>query len=148
VSAPLTIFIPRPPAPDYQGGLSPERNGYPMRSASLRAKRRRSLLAALAALVVGAALAVTTAAHADDGGVSDAPILGTWEVETLNGLFNNPDDPQAGAVGDRYLRIGTARYADGRSQPVSGPDPRYVSNRIFNDTNANVFSERGVTQWG
>jgi hypothetical protein len=119
-----------------------------MRGATLRAKRRRSLLAALAALVVAAALAVTTAAHADDGGVSDAPILGTWEVETLNGLFNNPDDPQAGATGDRYLRIGPARYADGRSQPVSGPDPRYVSNRIFNDTNANVFSERGVTQWG
>jgi len=23
-----------------------------------------------------------------------------------------------------------------------------VSNRIFNDINANVFSERGVTQWG
>lgn len=31
---------------------------------------------------------------------------------------------------------------------VSGPNARYVSNRIFNDTNVNVFSERGVTQWG
>ncbi|MBO0869375.1 MAG: peroxidase family protein, partial [Micromonosporaceae bacterium] len=119
-----------------------------MRGAILRGKRRRSLLAAAAALAVVAALAVTTAARADDGGVSDAPILGIWEVESLNGLFNNPDDPQAGAAGDRYLRIGPAHYADGRSQPVSGPDPRYVSNRIFNDTNANVFSERGVTQWG
>ncbi len=40
------------------------------------------------------------------------------------------------------------RFADGRSAPVSGPPARYVSNRIFNDTNQNLFSENGVTQWG
>ena len=44
--------------------------------------------------------------------------------------------------------MAAARYADGRSQPVAGPNARYVSNRIFNDTNQNVFSERSVTQWG
>ena len=34
------------------------------------------------------------------------------------------------------------------AKPVGGPPTRYVSNRIFNDVNQNVFSERGVTQWG
>jgi hypothetical protein len=97
--------------------------------------------------VVGAVV-IASPASADDGGVSDAPILGIWEVQSLNGVNNNPFVPNLGAAGTRYLRIGSPHYADGRSQMVSGPDPRYVSNRIFNDTNADVFSERGVTQWG
>jgi hypothetical protein len=42
-----------------------------------------------------------------------------------------------------------ANYADGIGAPISGPaPPRYVSNRIYNDGNQNVFSERGVTHWG
>jgi hypothetical protein len=102
----------------------------------------------LAALGVVAAIAIANPAQADDGGVSDALILGIWEPQSLNGINNNPFVPTAGSVGIRYLRIGQARYADGRSQPVSGPDVRSVSNRIFNDTDVNVFSERGVTQWG
>jgi Animal haem peroxidase len=110
--------------------------------------RRRPLLAAVAALAVVGALGISDVASADDGGVSDAPILGIWEVQSLNGINNNPFFPNLGAAGQRYLRIGPTRYADGRSQPVSGPNARYVSNREYNDTNVNVFSERGVTQWG
>jgi Animal haem peroxidase len=112
-------------------------------------RRRRPLLAAFAALAVVAALGIASSpASADDGGISDAPILGIWEVQSLNGVNNNPIDPGAGAAGDRYLRIGTAHYADGRSQMVSGPNARMISNRIINDTNVNVFSERAVSQWG
>jgi hypothetical protein len=110
--------------------------------------RRRPLLAAFAALAIVGALGISDVASADDGGVSDAPILGIWEVQSLNGINNNPNFPSLGAAGQRYLRIGPTRYADGRSQPVSGPNSRYVSNREYNDTNVNVFSERGVTQWG
>jgi len=88
------------------------------------------------------------AAAADDGGTSDALILGQWEVQSLSGVNNNINDPTAGAVGDRYLRIGPVRYADGRSQMAAGPNVRLVSNRIFNDDNTNIFSDRGVTQWG
>src|ERR1051325_11480224 len=120
-----------------------------MRLAMRRSGIRRTLLAGLAALSVIVVVAtLSSPAQADDGGVSDAPILGVWEVQSLNGINNNPNFPTAGAVNTQYLRIGNARYADGRSQMVSGPDPRFVSNRIFNDTNANIFSERGVTQWG
>src|SRR2546423_784956 len=115
-----------------------------MRSAGLR----RSLLAGLAAVTAIVVVGTANQAQADDGGVSDAPILGVWEVQSLNGINNNPNFPTAGAVNDQYLRIGPARYADGRSQMVSGPDARTVSNRIFNDIHINVFSDRGVTQWG
>jgi hypothetical protein len=119
-----------------------------MRMTMRRNRLRRSILAVLSALAVVLAVANANPAKAEDGGVSDAPILGVWEVQSLNGVNNNPFVPNAGAAGQKYLRIGAARYADGRSQMVSGPSARYVSNRIFNDTNDNVFSERGVTQWG
>ena len=113
-------------------------------------RRRRPLIAAVATLAAVGAVAIPgRAAAADAGGTNDAPILGIWEPQSLNGVNNNVTvDANAGAAGIRYLRIGSARYADGRSQPVSGPDARFISNRVFNDTHVNVFSERGVTQYG
>jgi len=120
-----------------------------MRVTTRPGRRRRRLTAALAALIVVGALGISSgSASAEDGGTSDAPILGIWEVQSLSGANNNPFVPSAGRAGATYLRIGSARYADGRSTPVSGPNVRNVSNRIFNDTNVNVFSERGVSQWG
>jgi heme peroxidase len=119
-----------------------------MRAPSRRGRRRRSITVVLSALAIVGAVAIARPAQADDGGVSDAPILGIWEVQSLNGINNNPNFPTLGAAGTRYLRIGPAHYADGKSQMVTGPNARYISNRIYNDTNANVFSERGVTQWG
>jgi len=120
-----------------------------MRVTTRPGRRRRRLTAALAALVVVGALGISSgSASAEDGGTSDAPIVGIWEVQSLNGINNNPFSPTAGRAGANYLRIGSARYADGRSTPVSGPNVRNVSNRIFNDTNVNVFSDRGVSQWG
>jgi len=119
-----------------------------MRLMMRKAGLRRSLFAVLAALTVVVVVATANPAVADDGGVSDAPILGIWEAQSLNGINNNPNIPNAGAAGTRYLRIGPAKYADGLSQMVSGPNARAVSNRIFNDIHINVFSDRGVTQWG
>ncbi|HEV7651307.1 MAG TPA: peroxidase family protein [Actinophytocola sp.] len=113
-----------------------------------RSGARRCRIAILAGVIAVVPAAVAWPAAADNGGVSDAPILGAWEAQSLNGVNNNPYAPGIGTANTRYLRIGPARYADGRSQMVAGPDPRTVSNRIFNDINANVFSERGVTQWG
>ena len=111
-------------------------------------RRRTPLLASLAVLAVVGALGFSGTAVADDGGVSDAPILGIWEVQSLNGINNNPFSPKAASAGTNYLRLGPTRYADGRSAQVSGPNARNVSNRVFNDDNVNVFSERDVTQWG
>jgi hypothetical protein len=112
-------------------------------------RRRRPLLAAFAALAVVGALGIASeSAAADDGGASDAPILGIWEVQSLSGVNNNQFSPNLGRAGTQYLRIANSRYADGRSQMVTGPNARNVSNRVFNDTNVNVFSERAVSQWG
>ncbi|MEV4514954.1 peroxidase family protein [Dactylosporangium sp. NPDC049525] len=81
-------------------------------------------------------------------GSATPPIRGTWEAESLDGSGNNPGSVTLGTSGTEYRRVGAARYADGHSQQVAGPNARLVSNRVFNDTNVNVFSERGVTQWG
>src|SRR2546423_1736633 len=47
-----------------------------------------------------------------------------------------------------HCPFGGTRYADGRSQPVAGPNSRNISNRVFNDVAQNIFSEHDVTAWG
>src|SRR5947208_1024256 len=69
-------------------------------------------------------------------------------VRTLDGSQNNRTHPSWGQAGTQYLRVGQPNYADGISAMVSGPSPRYVSNRVFNDRGQNIFSEAGVTNWG
>ncbi|TMB95268.1 MAG: peroxidase [Chloroflexi bacterium] len=69
-------------------------------------------------------------------------------LRTLDGSQNNLTHPSWGQAGTQYLRVGHANYADGISAMVSGPSPRYVSNRVFNDRGQNIFSEGGVTNWG
>jgi hypothetical protein len=68
-------------------------------------------------------------------------------IRSLNGLVNNPLRPKLGSAGQPYLRTARADYGDGVSTMADGPDARYVSNRVFNDTGQNIFSENGVTQW-
>jgi hypothetical protein len=70
------------------------------------------------------------------------------QTQSLDGSGNNRNRPDWGRAGTAYTRVAAARYADGRSRPVSGPNSRFVSNRIFNDANQNLFSENGISQWG
>ena len=70
------------------------------------------------------------------------------ELRTLDGSGNNRRHPDWGRTNTQYIRVAKTNYADGIAKPVGGPAERYVSNRIFNDTNQNLFSENGVTQWG
>jgi hypothetical protein len=69
-------------------------------------------------------------------------------TQALDGRGNNQNKPDQGRAGTPYTRFAPARYADGKSQPVAGPNSRLVSNRIFNDANQNIFSENGISQWG
>src|SRR5256885_605118 len=71
-----------------------------------------------------------------------------FEVQSLDGSGNNNAHPDWGKVGTPYRRLAPARYADGRGTPVSGPNSRMVSNRVFQDLGQNIFSEHRVTQWG
>jgi hypothetical protein len=68
--------------------------------------------------------------------------------QSLDGSGNNRRNPTWGQTGTNYSRVAPPNYADGLSDPVEGPDTRYVSNRVFNDVHQNKFSEGSVTQWG
>jgi hypothetical protein len=65
----------------------------------------------------------------------------------LDGSASNLAHPAWGKVGAKYRRLAPARYADGVGAIVDGPNPRYVSNRIFNSLGVDLFSERNVSQW-
>jgi hypothetical protein len=85
-------------------------------------------------------------------------IMSALEVRTLDGARNNVAHPDWGRAGTAYSRVGGANYADGKATQVGGPNPRYTSNRVFNDNGLNhigltgvgqnLFSERNVSQWG
>jgi hypothetical protein len=102
-------------------------------------------------LTVAVALAITvvTPAATPAGGQERRLPPGLDFVRrTLDGQNNNLAHPEWGRAGVAYRRNAPARYTDGIAAPVTGPSPRYVSNRIFNDTSQNLFSENGVSQWG
>lgn len=53
-------------------------------------------------------------------------------------------------AGTAYPRIADAAYADEYAEMAmeEGLNPRYISNRIYNDDAENIFSENDVTHWG
>jgi hypothetical protein len=116
--------------------------------------RMVSVTARLAAAGLGTVVAASCVAsptdppqgarRRDDGDFVERLLDG----RSLDGFGNNLAEPTQGQAGMPYPRIAPANYADGIGTPVGGPEPRYVSNRIFNDVSQNVFSERGVSQWG
>jgi Animal haem peroxidase len=94
----------------------------------------------LAMSMIAVFLVATVAA----GSGASGPVV----VRALDGSGNNLRHPDWGKAGTQYLRVAPANYADGIGTMVSGPSPRYVSNRVFNDAGQNLFSENGVSQWG
>jgi hypothetical protein len=111
------------------------------------------LFASLVVITLAGGVAVAAAASAGTfrgsrgrppGQANSGPI----EIQSLDGVGNNLEHPRQGAANTHYPRVARAHYADGRSQPVAGPNVRYISNRVFNDAHQNVFSETEVTQWG
>jgi peroxidase len=114
-----------------------------MSTKPLRGRRRAAGLARGASrLVLLIALVVVTATSAD------AQTSFSFTPRTLDGSNNNPFFPNFGRANVQYRRNANARYADGIARPVTGVSPRFVSNRVFNDTSQNLFSENNVTQWG
>lgn len=92
------------------------------------------------------AIAITALALAGAAGATGPP-QSQFQIRSLDGSGNNIRHPDWGQTFTQYLRVASANYADGVSQPVSGPSARYISNRIFNDEGQNLFSENGTTQW-
>ena len=93
------------------------------------------------------ATAITALALAGAAGAAGPPQLQQFQIRSLDGSGNNVQHPDWGKAGTQYVRVAPANFADGISQPVSGPSARSISNRIFNDVGQNLFSENGSTQW-
>jgi hypothetical protein len=108
-------------------------------SRSRKALRAKSVVIAVAALLLAGGTVLTATRNA-------SAALG-FEVQSLDGSGNNKAHPEFGKAGQPYPRVAAARYADGRSQPVSGPNSRFISNRVFQDLGQNIFSEHRATQW-
>jgi hypothetical protein len=70
-----------------------------------------------------------------------------FEFQSLDGSGNNRTNPDWGKAGTAYLRVGPANYTDGVGVPVTGPNARYLSNRVFDNTGQRLSSARGVSQW-
>ena len=94
----------------------------------------------LAMSIIGVILLATMAAGSG--------ATGSAAVRTLDGSGNNRRHAGWGEAGTQYSRVAPPNYADGIGTMVSGPSPRYISNRVFNDVGQNLFSENNVSQWG
>ena len=93
-------------------------------------------------------LAGSTMGHAQQRASSDRNRESVPAVfPLLDGTGNNKENPSQAAANTLYRRIAPANYSDGLSGIVAGPNARYISNRIFEDSAQNLFSETGVTQW-
>ncbi len=72
---------------------------------------------------------------------------------TIDGTKNNPRNTEWGSTGEPLLRLTTADYADGQSEPAGADrvSPREISNLVFDQT-ASFLNERGLSdlvwQWG
>ncbi len=110
--------------------------------------------ATLGVAAVAGGLGVSGAAEFIDetpaaaAGATGRLILGIWEARSLNGTGNNKQHPDWGAANTIYPRMAPAAYVDGVAESPTGPNARYVSNRIFNDTNVTLYSPRNVSTWG
>jgi len=109
-------------------------------------RHRRQCLRLRSPFIAAAAVAVLAGALTVDGPSAQAAV--GFPIESLDGSGNNVANPTWGQAGTPYTRFLPARYADGRSQPVAGPNTRLVSNRVFNDKFQNIFSEDRISQWG
>jgi hypothetical protein len=118
-----------------------------------RSIHRLALVVAIVSLIVVGAGASADAFDGDSphrrerGKVAPQRFRVRFEVRSLDGSGNNRDHPAWGRAGTPYLRLAPAAYEDGLAEMIGGPDPRFVSNRVFNDTGQNVFSSRGLSQW-
>ncbi len=105
-------------------------------------------IVALAIAVAAIASAMTAAGATAANTSTHRRCRQQWLVRSLDGSGNNQRHPDWGKTFTQYLRLAPTNYADGVSAPSTGPSPRSISNRIFNDKGQNLFSENGVTQWG
>src|SRR3712207_307533 len=74
------------------------------------------------------------------------------ELRNVDGTGNNRAETGMNAVGDAYVRLAPARFADGVGEMVGGPNPRTISNVVVGDDEAATPHEQGLSgmmyAWG
>src|SRR5215213_5066663 len=74
------------------------------------------------------------------------------EFRTIDGSGNTLAWTNLNTPGTAFVRIGPARFADGVSAPVGGPNPRTVSNLVVGEGDAAVPNAQGLSgmmyAWG
>jgi hypothetical protein len=74
------------------------------------------------------------------------------KFRTFDGMDGSWSHPGANAAGSAFARLGDARFADGVSVPVDGPNPREVSNVVVGEGEAGIPNPEGVSgmmyAWG
>src|SRR5262249_6118954 len=120
------------------------KGGFAMPSFDAGMRMRAGLV-----LAVATAAAVVQLASAA-GGIAARPHVGTRaaDVRSIDGSGNNTAHSDWGRAGTLFRRVASADYRDDVSSMVSGPSPRAISNRVFNDLGQNIFSENDISQWG
>jgi len=109
-------------------------------------RRRRRFGRRITGLIALSVVTVTAVVVALTTNTASAAV--PFEIQSIDGSGNNVANPTWGQAGTNYPRMVPARYADGVGTQIAGPNSRLISNRIFNDRNQNLFSERAVSQWG
>ena len=74
------------------------------------------------------------------------------EFRTIDGSGNNLAQTDLNAPGTAFARIGSARFADGVSEMVGGPNPRTISNLVVGEGEAATPNAQGLSgmmyAWG
>ena len=65
---------------------------------------------------------------------------------TINGSNNNLANPQYGQTGENLLRLTPANYADGIAELVDDPNPRTISNVVF-DQSQSLLNNRNLSDY-
>ncbi|NES77307.1 MULTISPECIES: peroxidase family protein [Okeania] len=65
---------------------------------------------------------------------------------TFDGSNNNLDHPQYGGTGENLLRLAPANYEDGISELVDGPNARFISNTVFNQSES-ILNPRNLSDY-
>ena len=78
----------------------------------------------------------------------DLSTLDFISQRTYDGSNNNLANPAWGQTNTPYLRVIDPVYSDGVGEMTTGPNSRYISNRIFQDLFVNVPDEHRVNQFG
>jgi hypothetical protein len=102
--------------------------------------RRRRVTETLLVALVAVSLAPTSRAQ-----TAPPRERGQFEYAPIDGSGNNLRHPSWNSTGSYFTRLGPPYYADARSTPLTGPNPRLISNVVIGEGSADVVNAEGLS---